>query len=153
MKVKNSIVALAAFIFAFFNYANAQEKSVNMLLNEGIGPVILGKTFDELPDKASGLYDKKVNENSDMVLYSFLLDGETVIVTNGDGSIELIEVFPNLPGVATEDGIYVGMPESEMQNKPGWTKNEDSYVNGNITVWIQDGEVAYFQIGSYEEEI
>lgn len=120
---------------------------------ESVGPIKLGMKLSQLPSKVEGLYDTIVEENSDMVLYSFYLNGETVITTNGDDSIEIIEVFPALTQVTTPDGVHPGLSEKAFKAKAGWKPNgEGGYVKDGVTVYVQDGAVTSIQIGSFEAE-
>lgn len=132
-----------------------QEQSAIVIDAQGVGPVRLGMTIKELPAKADGLYDNIVEENSDMVLYSFYKDGETVMTTNGDGKIEIIEVFAQLTDVNTPDGVHQGMKEAEFKKLSGWqpTGDEGGYTKDGVTVYVRDGEVSNLQTGSFEADI
>lgn len=120
---------------------------------EGVGPVKIGMTAAQLPKAVENLYDKVVEENSDMVLYSFYLNGETVMITNGDGCISLIEVFPALQNVSTEDGVHPGMTSRDFKNKKGWTKTgEETFEKDGVTVYLQFDEITNMQTGEYNED-
>ena len=134
--------------------ACAQKENEGITItSEGVGPVKIGLTASQLPASVEGLYDKIVEENSDMVLYSFYLNGETVMTTNGDGSIALIEVFPALQNVTTKDGVHPGMTASEFKGKNGWKKTGDeTYEKDGVTVYLQFDEITNMQTGEYNED-
>lgn len=135
--------------------APADENTLMVKIDgTGVGPVKLGMTLTDLPMKVDGLYDKIVEENSDMVLYSFYLNDETVMITNGDGKIEVIEVFPALTNVLTPDGVRQGMKEADFRRLSGWKDNgEGGYTKDGVTVVLMDGEVANMQAGSFYYDI
>ena len=127
-----------------------------VITGEGIGPVKLGATVKDLPASADGLYDKINEEYSDFVLYSFYLDGNQTLSTNGDDSIQMIEIFPELKDAATADGVYVGMPLSEFKKKDGWKNtDENRYEKDGVIVYLQEYEgesepSVTIQIGEFE---
>lgn len=131
------------------------QNSQYFITSEGVGPVKIGKTTKELPAKADGLYDKVVEENSDMVFQSFYLDGVTVITTNGDGLIEMIEISYPYENVSTQDGVYSGMSAYDFKQKKGWKQVEPNrFEKDGVTVYIQEYEdsepcVNTIQIGEY----
>ena len=141
-------------LLTFFLSASAQTSNEGLIItSEGVGPVKIGMTASQLPSAVEGLYDKVVEENSDMVLYSFYLNGETVMTTNGDGSIALIEVFPSLQNVSTTDGVHPGMTASDFKGKSGWNKtSEETFEKDGVTVYLQFDEITNMQTGEYNED-
>lgn len=134
------------------SYAQKEIESL-IITSEGVGPVKIGMTASQLPKSVEGLYDKIVEENSDMVLYSFYLNGETVMTTNGDGSIALIEVFPSLQNVSTKDGVHPGMTAVDFKKKTGWNQtSEETFEKEGVTVYLQFDEITNMQTGEYEED-
>lgn len=152
------LVLSAISLMMFCISANAQNDNGGFLISsEGVGPVKIGMKASQLPVSVPGLYDKFVEENSDMVLYSFYLDGATVITTNGDQAIEMIEIFPDLDNVTTSDGVYSGMPAYEFKQKSGWKEVEQNkYEKDGVTVYIQEYEdsepTVNVQVGEYESD-
>lgn len=126
-----------------------------ILTSDGIGPIKIGVNESQLPKEAAGLYDQINVENSDYVLYSFSLGGETSIITEGDGAIATISV--SLPSVKTADGVHAGMPVSEVKGKSGWIKNDEGcYENGGIKACPNDpddpnAEISTLFVGEYSE--
>ena len=141
-------------LLSLFISASAQPAIESLTItSEGVGPVKIGMTASQLPASVNGLYDKIVEENSDMVLYSFYLDGETVMTTNGDDSIALIEVFPSLQNVSTTDGVHPGMTASDFKGKTGWVKtSEETFEKDGVTVYLQFDEITNVQTGEYNED-
>lgn len=148
------IIFLCSLVMTFICVsAFAQNSEEIIITSQGVGPVKIGMTASQLPSAVVGLYDKFVEENSDMVLYSFYLNGETVMTTNGDGSIALIEVFPALRNVSTLDGIHPGMTGGEFKSKSGWNKiGEEAFEKDGVTVYLQFDEITNMQIGEYIED-
>lgn len=143
-----SVVAMLMITISAF----AQSEGI-IISAEGVGPVKIGMTAAQLPKAVENLYDKIVEENSDMVLYSFYLNGETVMMTNGDGCISLIEVFPALQNVTTEDGVHPGMTSRDFKNKKGWTNTgEETYEKDGVTVFLQFDEITNMLTGEYNED-
>lgn len=134
--------------------AYAQKEIEGLIItSEGVGPIKIGMTASQLPASVEGLYDKFVEENSDMVLYSFYLNGETVMTTNGDGNIALIEVFPALQNVSTIDGVHPGMTAVDFKGKSGWNKtSEETFEKDGVTVYLQFDEITNMQTGEYNED-
>lgn len=148
---KLSLFAMAA-MMAFTAYAQSETEGI-IITSEGVGPVKIGMNATQLPSSVDGLYDKVVEENSDMVLYSFYLNGDTVMTTNGDGAIALIEVFPALQNVSTTDGVHPGMTAADFQGKSGWNKTgEETYEKDGVTVYLQFDEITNMQTGEYNED-
>ena len=145
---------LAVTILMMAVSACAQKENEGLIItSEGVGPVKIGMKAPQLPASVEGLYDKIVEENSDMVLYSFYLNGETVMTTNGDGSIAIIEVFPALQNVSTADGVHPGMSETNFKGKSGWKQtSEETYEKDGVTVYLQFGEITNMQTGEYNED-
>lgn len=126
-----------------------------ILTSEGVGPVKIGASEAQLPKSVAGLYDQMNVENSDFVLYSFSLGGETCIVTEGDGAIATISV--SLPTVKTADGVHAGMPVSEIKGRSGWVKNDEgNYENAGVKACPNDpddpnAEISTLFVGEYSE--
>lgn len=147
------IFLLAVTVLMMTVSACAQKESEGIIItSEGVGPVKIGMTASQLPASVEGLYDKMVEENSDMVLYSFYLNGETVMTTNGDCSIALIEVFPALRNVSTSDGVHPGMTAADFKTKSGWNQtSEETFEKEGVTVYLQFDEITNMQTGEYDE--
>lgn len=151
MKMKKVLLFAMAVLMSSVA-ASAQSETIT-ITSEGVGPVKIGMNASQLPSSYAGLYDKLVEENSDMVLYSFYLNGETVMTTNGDGSIALIEVFPALQNVTTQDGVHPGMTAADFKGKSGWNKTgEETYEKDGVTVYLQFDEITNMQTGEYNED-
>lgn len=149
------IFLLAITVLAMAVTAWAQNESEGIIItSEGVGPVKIGMNAKQLPASVEGLYDKMVEENSDMVLYSFYLNGETVMTTNGDESIALIEVFPSLQNVSTTDGVHPGMTAADFKGKSGWNQTSDeTFEKDGVTVYLQFDEITNMQTGEYNEDL
>ena len=146
------LLAVTVFMIAVSAYAQKESEGI-FITSEGVGPVKIGMTASQLPSSVDGLYDKIVEENSDMVLYSFYLNGETVMITNGDGNIALIEVFPALQIVTTADGVHPGMSAADFKGKTGWNKtSEKTFEKDGVTVYLQFDEITNMQTGEYNED-
>ena len=146
------LLAVTVFMMAVSAFAQKESEGI-IITSEGVGPVKIGMTASQLPASVNGLYDKIVEENSDMVLYSFYLNGETVMTTNGDDSIAIIEVFPSLQIVSTADGVHPGMTAADFKRKSGWNKtSEETYEKDGVTVYLQFDEITNMQTGEYNED-
>ena len=146
------LLAVTVIMMAVSACAQKESESIN-ITSEGVGPVKIGMTASQLPVSVDGLYDKIVEENSDMVLYSFYLNGETVMTTNGDGSIAIIEVFPALQNVSTDDGVHPGMTAADFKGKSGWKQtSEETFEKDGVTVYLQFDEITNMQTGEYNED-
>lgn len=149
---KNLLLALA-FLMMAVSACSQKESDGVVITSEGVGPIKIGMTASQLPASVNGLYDKIVEENSDMVLYSFYLNGETVMTTNGDESIALIEVFPALQKVSTTDGVHPGMTAADFKEKTGWNKtSEETFEKDGVTVYLQFDEITNMQTGEFNED-
>lgn len=149
---KLAIFVFSMLIMSLSAYSQSDKEGI-LISSEGVGPVKIGMTAAQLPQSVDGLYDKFVEENSDMVLYSFYLNGETVMTTNGDGSIALIEVFPSLQNVLTGDGVHPGMTAKDFKAKSGWNKtSEETFEKDGVTVYLQFDEITNMQTGEYNED-
>lgn len=148
------IFLLAVSVLMMTVSACAQKEIDGIIItSEGVGPVKIGMTASQLPSAVEGLYDKIVEENSDMVLYSFYLNGETVMTTNGEGNIALIEVFPALQNVSTTDGVHPGMTAAAFKEKSGWNKTgEETFEKDGVTVYLQFDEITNMQVGEYNAD-
>ena len=148
------IFLMAVMVLMMAVSTSAQKESEDIIItSEGVGPIKIGMTASQLPASVDGLYDKIVEENSDMVLYSFYFNGETVMITNGDGNIALIEVFPALQNVSTIDGVHPGMTATDFKGKSGWNQtSEETFEKDGVTVYLQFDEITNMQTGEYNED-
>lgn len=151
--MKKLLAIATLFVLLFASEGNAQNQ-VMTIGADGVGPIKIGATLKNLPPKVEGLYDKIVPENSDMVLYSFYLNGSPVIMTNGNDKIEFISVESSDCNAATEDNVRIGMTAAQFKKKTGWKRTEaDCYEKAGVHVYIQrydnspDEEVSNISVG------
>jgi len=86
---------------------------------EGVGPVKLGASIEELPASCSGLYDSFVVEEieddyeGNYTVLRFKLDGEDAFIAYPDGaSIYSIQI--NSPKIASAEGFAPGTPVAKL---------------------------------------
>jgi hypothetical protein len=153
--------------------ATSAEPSKFTLTKEGVGPLKIGMPAASIPAKVAGLYDRMETmvepydyDNPDAgswTQYRFYSGNEWVLSAQSDNkgnrALHTIEVLS--PAIATPEGVYNGMPMSEVLKMQGLSVDFDHYsspeillngiiINANGQLTEKGEKVMYDYSGKYK---
>lgn len=125
--------------------------------NGKLGPVEVGKSMPNIPQKVDGLYDKfthKKEEHEDEMdgawteeYYLFLKDGKEIFRANiYEGKVYTIRLLSGSSFIKTSDGISVGSSARELFNKVRmewgtYYEGETFGTNGHFTYYVSSDDL------------